>query len=479
MSKIMNKKLLRNLPKVDELLNNKTIKRLCDTYSRKFLVDIIRETLDSLRKDIVSDKDCLLAEDCILVENIVNKIEAKVLSIYSYKLKRVINATGVVIHTNLGRSCLPYSIREHFSDIATCYSTLEFDINNGKRGSRYSHVEDLLCRITGSEAAMVVNNNAAAVMLTLSTMCKDTEVIVSRGQLVEIGGSFRIPEVMKQSGAKLVEVGATNKTHLKDYEGAITEETSALLKVHTSNYRILGFAEEVEAKELVPLANQYNIPVIEDIGSGSLIDLSKYGLMKEPTVREAIESGVDVVTFSGDKMLGGPQAGIIVGKKKYIDAMKKNQLTRALRVDKMTLSALEGTLKCYLDETTVIDEIPTLKMLTMSYEETVKRAVKLKDMIDKSVIKGVKVTLCKDYSEVGGGSLPLEKLPSEVLKITVDGYTPNKLIDSFRELTIPIIARILDDTVVIDTRTLFDGEFKCIVDLLAELVYGEYIPEMD
>jgi L-seryl-tRNA(Ser) seleniumtransferase len=466
----MNKTLLRALPKVDELLSHETIQPLLDAYPRDTITDAIRETIDALRADILADKEGVLDESFLAMESVINKIKSKAIRTNTYKLRRVINGTGVVIHTNVGRSCLSHSIKDHIGEIACYYSTLEFDIESGKRGSRYSHVEELICKLTGAEAAMVVNNNAAAVMLTLSSMCKGKEVIVSRGQLVEIGGSFRVPEVMKESGAHLVEVGATNKTHLRDYEMAITEETSAFLKVHTSNYRILGFTQEIEAKELVELSHRYGIPVIEDIGSGSLIDYSNYGLMKEPTVKEAVSAGIDVVTFSGDKMLGGPQAGVIVGKKKYIDRMKKNQLTRALRVDKMTLSALEGTLMHYLDEEKVLEEIPTVRMLTMSYDETVERVQILKTAIETKGLEGISLTLCDDYSEVGGGSLPLEKMASRILKITVDSYSPNQLMAALRGLSTPIIGRIQDDEVVLDSRTLFDDELNLVADLFEELI---------
>lgn len=466
----MNKTLLRALPKVDELLNHKGLESLIEKYPRKTITDAIRETVDSLRNDILADTENVLDDSFLESQSVLNKIKSKAVHANSYKLRRVINGTGVVIHTNVGRSCLSHSVKEHIGEIACYYSTLEFDIENGKRGSRYNHVEELLCKLTGAESAMVVNNNAAAVMLALGSMCKDKEVIVSRGQLVEIGGSFRIPEVMKQSGAHLVEVGATNKTHLRDYEEAITEETSAFLKVHTSNYRILGFTQEIEASELVELGHKHNLPVIEDIGSGSFIDFSSYGLMKEPTVKEAVSAGIDVVTFSGDKMLGGPQAGIIVGKKKYIEEMKKNQLTRALRVDKMTLSALEGTLLQYLDETKVLKEIPTLRMLTMTYDETVERITCLETAIHSKGLAAIKMTLCDDYSEVGGGSMPLEKLPSRVMKITVKGYSPNQLKDALRTLSTPIVGRILEDEVVFDSRTLFDDEIELIATLLEELI---------
>ncbi len=288
-----------------------------------------------------------------------------------------------MIHTNLGRSLLAKEAIENVIKVSENYSNLEYDLKQGKRGSRYSHVEELIKKVTGAEAAMVVNNNAAAVMLALNTLCEEKEAIVSRGQLVEIGGSFRVPDVMKFSRAHLVEVGTTNRTHLYDYENNINENTGVLLKVHTSNFKIMGFTEEVSSEEMVQLGEKYKLPVMEDIGSGTLVDFSKYGFTYEPTVQSSLEKGVDVVTFSGDKMLGGPQAGIIVGKKKYIDKMKKNQLTRALRIDKMTLAALEGTLKYYIDEKEAIENIPTLNMILSSKEIHKKKSSKIKKKTSK------------------------------------------------------------------------------------------------
>lgn len=319
--------------------------------------------------------------------------------------------------------------------------------------------------LTGAEAAMVVNNNAAAVMLVLSTMTKNKEVIVSRGQMVEIGGSFRIPEVMRWSGADLVEIGTTNKTHLADYEEAITENTGALLKVHTSNYRILGFTSEVDMKDLSDLGKAHDIPVIEDIGSGSLIDYSQFGLMKEPTVKESIDAGADVVTFSGDKMLGGPQAGIIVGKKKYVDAMKKNHLTRALRVDKMTFAALEGTLKCYLDEANAIKNVPTVRMLSMTYDD-----IKLKaDALYKELngkLKEASIEIVDGESEVGGGSMPLEKMDSRLISIKHNTKSTNQFVSELRQVEVPLIGRISEDKLLLDLRTIDEKEYEYVVNAL-------------
>ncbi|MCF6465351.1 L-seryl-tRNA(Sec) selenium transferase [Clostridium sp. Cult2] len=459
-----NKNLFKLIPKVDELLEVDSIKNLMNTMPRKIVVDSIREEIDQLRKDIrikSLGEDEIKGRNIHLPELIVDRANRK----NSYKLKRVINGTGVVIHTNIGRSLISEDIMENIKDIAINYSNLEYDLDKGERGSRYSHLKDIIVEITGGEDAMVVNNNAAAVLLVLSTIAKDKEVIVSRGELIEIGGSFRIPDVMEQSGAILKAVGTTNKTHLWDFEKAITEETAALLKVHTSNYRILGFTSSVSAEELYPLKKKYNLPLIEDLGSGVLIDLSKFGLEYEPTVQESIKKGVDVVTFSGDKLLGGPQAGIIVGKKKYIDAMKKNPLTRAFRVDKFTISALEATLRLYLDEKTAIEKIPTLKMLSMDIDELEKKAVKLYNkIIERISIKNCKLEIVDSYSEVGGGSLPLEKIPTKCILLSLNNQSITDFEKALREYKISIIARVYKDNIYIDLRTVREKEFDIVVD---------------
>ncbi len=461
----MNKKnLFKLMPKVDELLEKDEIRKILGYIPRKIVLGAIREEIEKLRNKI---KDENISEDEILedLEMIIEKIVENAKRKNQYKLKRVINATGVVIHTNLGRSLINEKVMENVKEIAINYSNLEYDLNTGSRGSRYSHLEEIICEITGGESAMVVNNNAAAVMLVLSTMAKGKEVIVSRGELIEIGGSFRIPEVMEESGAFLVEIGTTNKTHLKDFEKAINEETAALLKVHTSNYRVLGFASNVDSGELFELKEKYEIPLIEDLGSGVLIDLSKYGIEYEPTVQKSIEKGVDIVTFSGDKLLGGPQVGIIVGKKKYIDEMKKNPLTRAFRIDKFTISALEATLKHYLDKDTSVEEIPTLSMLTIGIDKLEKKAEKLKIKIkEKDLDKLIKVDIEDTYSEVGGGSLPLEKLPSKSIVLTLENLSTQEFENNLRKFHIPIITRLYKDKVYIDLRTIKEEEFNILVD---------------
>lgn len=462
------KNLFSLIPKVDDLLNNTLIMNILNDFPRVTVVNSIREEINLLREDI---KNKNITEENIdeRLEKLPHLINERIKEKNSFKLKRVINGTGVVIHTNLGRSSIDKDVMENVLNISSNYSNLEFDLEKGKRGSRYSHLEDIISEITGGEAAMVVNNNAAAVMLVLSTLAKDKEVIASRGELIEIGGSFRVPDVMEQSGAILVDVGTTNKTHIWDYERAINEYTSAFLKVHTSNYRILGFTSSVSIEELCELKMKYNIPLIEDLGSGVLIDLSKYGLEYEPTVQESIRKGVDIVTFSGDKLLGGPQAGIIVGKRKYIDEMKKNPLTRAIRVDKFTISALEATLKLYLDEETMLKKVPTINMLTLSLEELEKRAntlyKKLKQEIDD---QSMDINIVDEYSEVGGGSLPLEKLSTKCICICLSDLSVARFEKYLRSFEIPIIARVYRDKVYIDMRTIKESEFDTIVEGVQE-----------
>lgn len=456
--------LFKMIPKVDEILEDERIKSLLNQIPRKLVVDSIREEIDNLRKDIKEnkvDEEGIVRRNQILIELVLKRANKK----SSYKLRRVVNGTGIILHTNLGRALINREVMENVVDIVTNYSNLEFDIEKGERGSRYSHLKDLLTEITGAEDAMVVNNNAAAVLLVLSTMAKGKEVIVSRGELIEIGGSFRIPDVMEQSGATLKAVGTTNKTHLYDYENAINENTAALMKVHTSNYRVLGFTSSVSIDELYTLKEKYNLPLIEDLGSGVLIDISKFGLEYEPTVQDSIKKGVDIVTFSGDKLLGGPQAGIIVGKKKYIDQMKKNPLTRAFRVDKFSISALEATLRLYLDEKIAVEKVPTLNMLSMSIEKLELKAQKLYALLNEKVKdEGLSFHIVDSFSEVGGGSLPLERIPTKCIMINLKGFSVNEFEKSLREYDIPIITRIYKDNIFIDLRTVREDEFQIIAD---------------
>lgn len=462
----MNKNILfRNIPKVDVILEKPEIIKLIEQYHRDVVVDAIREEIDKLRSFIKENNDIDLIEEKI--NNLVENITSNVKKVYSYNLRKVINGTGTILHTNLGRAIISKKHADYLSDVVTSYSNLEYNLEEGKRGERYSHFEKLICKITGAESAMAVNNNAAAVMLVLSSMAENKEVIVSRGELVEVGGKFRIPDVMKSSNAHLVEIGTTNKTHLEDYEDAITENTGALLKVHTSNFKILGFTESVSIDELCKLGREKDIPVIEDIGSGVLIDLSKYGLEYEPTVQDSIKAGVDIVSFSGDKLLGGPQAGIIVGKKKYIDKMKKNPLTRAFRIDKFTATILEMIFHEYLNEEDAIKNIPVLSLITKDIKEIEGSANKLYEKL--SDIKDVANVEIEDtLSQIGGGSLPTERIKSKCVTIIPKNISTAALEEKLRQGENPVVGRISDDKLILDMRTVLEDE----IDILSQKIIG-------
>src|SRR6056297_1197901 len=421
------KDLYKNIPKIDNLIDNSRIKIRIERYGRSFVLDIIREHLDSIRKNIRNNIISRIDED-----EIINTLVYKIDSENKNKFKKVVNGTGVVIHTNLGRSIFSEEISQEICENLSSYTNLEYSLNKGERGHRYEHINDIIQKVTGAEDSVVVNNNAAAVLITLKTIAEGKEVIVSRGELVEIGGSFRIPDVIKQSGCILKEVGTTNKTHLEDYENAITENTGAIIKIHTSNYKIVGFSQSVETEDLKKVSSKYNIPLIEDLGSGMLLDLSSYGLSKEPTVQETLKNGIDIVTFSGDKLLGGPQCGVIVGSKKYIEKIKSNQLLRALRVDKFTIMALEQTFKAYLNIDTINNKIPTVRMITESSDKVKIRAEKLFAELKNIQIGRAHVNIKQCYSKVGGGAYPLDKLKSWGLEIVVDGLSEGEIEEFLR-----------------------------------------------
>ena len=458
--------LYKMIPKVDQILDNDVIKDLLDKNSKNLVMESIHEELDNIRNNISNGYDKNIISNKI--ENLIDNIKDNLMNKKTFSLRNVVNTSGVVIHTNLGRSVLNNEIFENIKKVSIGYSNLEYNLEKGERGSRYSHLSEIIKKITGAEDCMVVNNNAAAVMLILSTIAKGKNVITSRSELVEIGGSFRIPDVCRESGAELKEIGTTNKTHLKDYENAIDENTAALFKVHQSNFKILGFTEAVSSFELNSLKEKYNIPIIEDLGSGVLIDLSKYGLSHEPTVQECIKNGVDIVSFSGDKLLGGVQAGIIVGKKEYIEKMKKNQLTRALRVDKFTLSALEAVFSYYIDEELAISKIPTLNMLTIKIEKLYDKAQKLIEYLGEN--NEFSYEIIDIDSEVGAGSLPTQKLPSKAIKVISKSFTENELEEKLRSYKIPIITRIYKGNLIFDVRTIFENEFCIIKDALNSLI---------
>lgn len=462
--------LLKRIPGVDSILLLAEKESEGSDAPRSVVTAAVRKVIDELRQLILEKPDRIDAED-LETPSVLGRVRTEIERKMAMNLRGTINGTGVVVHTNLGRSLLAEEVMNHVAEIAGGYSNLEFNIASGKRGLRYTAVEEIICEISGAEAAMVVNNNAGAVLLCLDTIARGKEVIVSRGELVEIGGSFRIPDVMAKSGGILKEVGTTNRTHLKDYEGAITEETGLFLKVHTSNYSVVGFTASVSLQDMVALGRKKKIPVMDDLGSGTFIDFSKYGLQKEPTVQESVMAGADIVTFSGDKLLGGPQAGIITGKKDYIEAIRKNPLTRALRVDKMTLAGLESTLRIYRDEARAVETIPTLRMLTMSKAVTEAKANRIVSEIESACTAGAPELLLVDIeSKAGGGSLPLMTLPAKGVGIRVAGLSANRLERKMRLGTPAVIGRIEDDIFILDPRTIQDDEPPVIAAAVARII---------
>jgi L-seryl-tRNA(Ser) seleniumtransferase len=455
------KALLKALPKIDELLLSLEGRGDVKGVSPGIVKAICRTEVEKLRTGILAgrkDRTGPLTTLEVVAENVVQALRR----LQSPRLRRVVNATGVILHTNLGRAPLSREAVNRILEVGRGYSNLEFDLVTGERGLRYDHIRDLLCLLTGAEDALVVNNNAAAVLLVLNSLAEGKEAVVSRGELVEIGGEFRIPDVMEKSGGRLREVGTTNRTRLKDYEAAIGPETALIMKVHTSNFRIIGFTEETGVVELAALGKRYGIPVMDDLGSGCLIDLRPYGLPGEPTVSEVLDSGVDVVTFSGDKLLAGPQAGLIMGKRAVLEKIKRNPLNRALRIDKLTLAALEGTLIQYLNPQACPDTLHVLKALTETVADVRKRAKRLKTLLQKLHRERLTVHLVPGYAMAGGGSLPGQGIPTALLRLAVQGLSPSALESRFRGLDVPIIARIEEEQVLLDARTLMDDDLPLI-----------------
>lgn len=449
------RQLLAGLPKVDEVLHDSRLEGFFDDTPRELILDAAREAIDERRQRILQSWEHM---DVMDAAPFFDTIKQKIIQKQRHSLKRVVNATGVVLHTNLGRASLAKSTCQRLAEIGSGYSNLEYDVRKGARGLRNSHVEQMITKITGAEAAMAVNNNAAATLLCLSAMAQNREVIVSRGELVEIGGSFRVPDIMAQSGASLVEIGTTNKTRISDYENAITEDTAALMKVHTSNYRIVGFTAEASLSELVTLGKKRDLPVIYDMGSGLMVDLKRYGI-DEPTVKESLRTGIDVILFSGDKLLGGPQAGIIAGKKTWIDAMKNHPLARIARIDKLTLAALEDTFRLYLDEERAVREIPVLAMLVMQPGEMKNRGERLAAQL--ADLSWCETKLIPVKEKAGGGSAPLAALDG--FAVSVDAQFPaEKLERELRKGECPVIARIIKDRVCFDLRTISDADTEII-----------------
>ena len=456
--------ILRDIPNVHDCINQLVASGSVADIPLQRIKNCTRLYLNKIRHSLLSGdyKGCPLEDREALFRDLAIFVQ----HYHRPHFSRVINGTGVIVHTNLGRSLLPLSAVEALLSASRSYSNLEMNLETGKRGSRYQHVEALLCELTGAESALVVNNNAAAVLISLETLAKGKEVIVSRGQLVEIGGSFRIPDIMSRSGAKLVEVGATNRTHYHDYQAAITGETGLLLRVHCSNYRIVGFTCEVANTDLARLGKSHDIPAMEDLGSGCLIDLSRFGLAKEPTVQEAVASGMDIVTFSGDKLLGGPQAGIIVGKKRFIDQIKENPLNRALRIDKLTLAALESVLRLYLDESQALQEIPTLTMIAASVDVIRERARVLLGKCEALLIGQCTFSMVRTYSRVGGGAMPEQNLDSWAVAMQPRTLKISRLEKELRQTPHPVIGRTEENRFLLDLRTVADDEIDLLVESL-------------
>jgi L-seryl-tRNA(Ser) seleniumtransferase len=457
--------LFRELPSIDRLLNHSRSEALLSGYNRQYVTDKCREILDELRTDMKQGKS---RADEMKEAAIVARVEDRIYAESRPGHVRVINATGTILHTNLGRALLPQAAIEAMTSVAAHAVNLEYDLAVGKRGKREETLEKLLVELTGAEAATVVNNNAAAVLLGLNSLADGKEVIVSRGELIEIGGSFRIPEIMAKSGAVLKEVGSTNRTHPEDYEKAINDKTALLIKVHTSNYKVVGFTAEVELERLVAIGKKHHLAVMEDLGSGAFIDLGKYGLPKEPIVSERIRAGADVVTFSGDKILGGPQAGLLVGKKSLISRMNKNHLQRALRCGKLTLAALEATLRLYRQSPAITEAIPTLRVFTRSLDEIRKVGEAAMSRLQAALGDRFQLTLEESTSQIGSGALPTEELPTLVIAITHGAENAQRIAERFRAANPPMIGRIHDDRFLLDLRTIFDPE-----DLIPHFAAGE------
>lgn len=454
--------LLRSIPPMNTLLDQLPLDDLPGAHSDDFIKESLQALLEDIRGEIRSG---LYPEDTVSMDDIFDRLADYVEGNSAPTLTNVVNGTGVIIHTNLGRAPLPLAARDQVKKVARGYANVEYDLVSGQRGHRNDHVEEILKQITGAEAVHIVNNNAAAVLLLLNTLARDKSVVISRGELVEIGGSFRIPDIMACSNTRLQEVGTTNKTRASDYIEAIDETTAALMKVHHSNYKIIGFTEEVSAEELAGMAHERGLIMINDLGSGLFIDMQEFGLPYEPTVQDMVKAGCDVVTFSGDKLLGGGQAGILAGKKDIIDRVKKNPLSRALRVDKLTLGAMEATFRLYLDQKKALKEVPVLHMLSQSQADLRAKAGRIWEMI-RYLKLPLDVDLTEVNSRVGGGAYPEVDLPSVAIVLTSQTMTAEDLEAQLRSYRTPIITRVHKDSVMIDVRTLQEGDENILCEAL-------------
>lgn len=447
---------LSALPAVDGVLSEPRVAALVERCDREHLAELSRQAIDAQRQRLLSGDAA--GERDELLDAIVDDIQQRLSDLLAPRLKPVINATGILLHTNLGRAPLAAAAIEQMVATASSYCDIELDLESGERGHRHHVVEDLLCRLTGAEAAAVVNNNAAAVLLTLNALAMEREIVVSRGQLVEIGGSFRLPDMMQRSGATMVEVGTTNRTHLADYEAALTERTGLILSVHPSNYRVMGFTKQVELEELVALGRQHDVPVVEDLGAGALVDLTDWGLPAEPLVADSVATGADVVTFSGDKVLGGPQAGLLVGRREIIDKIRSNPWMRALRCDKLTYAALEATLRLFLHRESLPEHLPALRRLTTSPDQLRGRAAVVLTQLEPLTSSGWTVDVVDSVAHAGSGALPLEEIASVALKIAPHGLSVDALARRLRMGTPAVMGYVRDDCLLLDLRTVADDE---------------------
>ncbi len=466
----MGKEILRSIPKVDVILADERISAAGSNMNTEMKKEVINNYLTSLREGVLSGELTELPDYDRIIDNIYNQIEDS----NDYSLRRVINATGVVLHTNLGRAPLGQEMVEHIASELKGYTTLEYDLASGSRGSRYSHVEKLLCEITSAEAAMVVNNNAAAVFLVLNTLAQKKNVAISRGELVEIGGAFRVPEIMARSWADLLEIGTTNKTHLSDYERAIDEDgAEIILKVHNSNFKIIGFSEDVEIEQLTALGKSRGVKVIFDLGAAFLNDQYLPGALQGevPSIKRCMEAGTDILCFSGDKIFGSSQAGIILGSKEDIDKIRKNPFTRMFRIDKLTLGVLEMTLRYYKDYSEAIAKVPTLAMLFARQDELLERADKLQAMIAASCVN-ISAEVIESEDEPGGGSMPGVYLDGYAIRLSSDKYSESELERLLRRSKVPVISRIYKEHVLLSVRTLLPGDDIIIADALRQIDQG-------
>ncbi len=460
--------LLRSIPSVSAMLEQKEVQEWLHGVPRASVVASVQAAVDAARTAILEGK----IREPVDPQDLLARAEQELLDRSTPSLRPVINATGIVLHTGLGRAPLGEAVVEAIAESASGYCSLEYDLHTGRRGRRNAHVAELLASVTGAEAATVVNNNAAATLLILRTFAEGREVVVSRGQLIEIGGSFRLPDIMRASGASLCEVGTTNRTRISDYEGAISENTAMLLRAHPSNYRIVGFTEDVPIEAIATLAHRHDLIAVDDLGSGALVDLTPYGLPDEPSVRRSLDGGADLVCFSGDKLLGGPQAGLIVGKRSLIEQLDAGPLMRTYRVDKMTLIALEATLRCHLDPDHAVANVPALAMLSTSTDELAKRARILNEQLEEALPEE-QFYVCSDVGYAGGGSMPGVELQTVVVQWRPSQAPTETMATALRDVDVPVIVRIRDDAICFDLRTIREAEFEALVGAVSAAVWDQ------